>query len=191
DEIAAAIVAAVDWLLGDPRRACEVLGAIQSEDTVKRIAQAASAGGEVLRKSEPLANEAFPDARVHTPLIIKVDADQSDLYGEEQFGPIAYLVATAGTDESLSKAAELARRAGAITWSVYSTDAGVLKSAEDACADAGAALSCNLTGQIYVNQAAAFSDFHVSGLNPSGNATLCDAAFVANRFRVVQTRTPA
>ncbi len=39
-----------------------------------------------------------------------------------------------------------------------------------------------------MNQSAAFSDFHVSGANPSGNATLCDAAFVATRFRVVQSR---
>ncbi len=51
-------------------------------------------------------------------------------------------------------------------------------------------LSCNLTGQIFVNQSAAFSDFHVSGANPSGNATLCDPAFVANRFRFVQSRVP-
>ena len=55
--------------------------------------------------------------------------------------------------------------------------------------EAGVPVSCNLTGQIYVNQSAAFSDFHVSGANPSGNATFCDAAFVATRFRVVQSRT--
>jgi hypothetical protein len=55
--------------------------------------------------------------------------------------------------------------------------------------EAGVSVSCNLTGQIYVNQSSAFSDFHVSGANPSGNATLCDAAFVATRFRVVQSRT--
>jgi len=57
-------------------------------------------------------------------------------------------------------------------------------------ADAGVALSCNLAGQVYVNQSAAFSDFHVSGANPAGNATLCDGAFVASRFRVVASRIP-
>ena len=50
--------------------------------------------------------------------------------------------------------------------------------------------SVNLTGGIFVNQAAAFSDFHVSGANPAGNATLCDGAFVSGRFRVVQSRIP-
>ena len=65
-----------------------------------------------------------------------------------------------------------------------------MATAEEAMADAGVALSCNLAGQIYVNQSAAFSDFHVSGANPSGNATLCDGAFVASRFRVVASRVP-
>ena len=64
----------------------------------------------------------------------------------------------------------------------------MLAAAEDALTSAGAAVSSNLTGQIFVNQSAAFSDFHVSGANPSGNATLCDTAFVASRFNVVQSR---
>ncbi len=55
---------------------------------------------------------------------------------------------------------------------------------------AGVSRSCNLTGDIFVNQSAAFSDYHVSGANPAGNACLTDAAFVANRFRVVAQRRP-
>ena len=31
---------------------------------------------------------------------------------------------------------------------------------------------------------------HVTGGNPAGNASLTDAAFVANRFRIIETRTP-
>ena len=33
-----------------------------------------------------------------------------------------------------------------------------------------------------------FSDFHGTGANPAANASLTDAAYVANRFRVVQHR---
>ena len=51
-------------------------------------------------------------------------------------------------------------------------------------------LAVNLTGALLVNQSAAFSDFHVTGGNPAGNASLTDAAFVANRFRIIETRTP-
>jgi hypothetical protein len=46
----------------------------------------------------------------------------------------------------------------------------------------------NLTGGLFVNQSAAFSDFHVTGANPAGNASLSDPAFVAGRFRVIGVR---
>ena len=39
--------------------------------------------------------------------------------------------------------------------------------------------------------AAAYSDYHVTGLNPAGNASLTDLAFVAGRFRITQSRRPA
>jgi hypothetical protein len=41
-----------------------------------------------------------------------------------------------------------------------------------------------------LNYAAAYSDLHVTGLNPAGNACLTDLAFVCNRFRIVQCRWP-
>lgn len=191
DDVAKALVGAVDWFLGEPKRAAEVLGAIQNEATLKRIDQASSEGAEVLRKSAPVANESFPNARVRTPVIMKTDASRKDLYLREMFGPIVYLIATDSTQQSIKLAAECARSKGAITCAIYSTDTAILANAENTMTDAGVPVSCNLTGQIWVNQAAAFSDFHVSGCNPSGNATLCDGAFVANRFRIVQSRVPA
>jgi phenylacetic acid degradation protein paaN len=188
DEVAGAIVKALDWLLGDEARAVEILGAIQNEDTVKRIGLAKSGGGDVIRESRKLVHPHFPDARVHTPLVMKVSAADRDVYMKEMFGPIAYVVATENTEESIALAAATAREVGSITCAAYSTDDGVLEKVEAATSRAGVPLSCNLTGSIWVNQSAAFSDFHVSGVNPSGNATLCDAAYVANRFRIVQSR---
>ena len=41
---------------------------------------------------------------------------------------------------------------------------------------------------MYVNQSAAFSDFHATGANPAANSALTDAAYVASRFRIVQSR---
>ena len=52
-------------------------------------------------------------------------------------------------------------------------------------------MSRNLTGPMPLNFSAAFSDYHVTGLGPAGNACLTDEAFVAGRFRVVQHREPA
>ncbi len=74
-----------------------------------------------------------------------------------------------------------------MTVGAYTTDAEVEQSVQEACLEEAAQLSLNLTGGVYV-QTAAFSDFHGSGGNPAANAALCDGAFVANRFRVVEVR---
>lgn len=190
DEVAGAIVKAVDWFLSEPKRAAEVLGAIQNENTARRVDEAKQQGLPVLRESKPVVNEAFPKARVRSPIILRAESKDREKFAREMFGPIAYVIATAGTDESIRLAADIAREKGAITCAIYSTNPKVIEKAEEAAMDAGVALSCNLTGSIWVNQAAAFSDFHVSGANPAGNATLCDGAFVANRFRIVQSRIP-
>lgn len=190
DEVASAIVGAVNWFLSEPKRAAEVLGAIQNEHTARRVNDAAHEGATILRPSEPIQNEAFPNARTCSPIILKADASQRDLYMREMFGPIAYIIATDSTEQSIALASEAAKKLGAITWAVYSTDDVVLANAEDAAIESGVPLSCNLTGQIFVNQSAAFSDFHVTGCNPSGNATLTDSAFIAGRFRWMQSRIP-
>ncbi|NLH80714.1 MAG: phenylacetic acid degradation protein PaaN, partial [Phyllobacteriaceae bacterium] len=96
-----------------------------------------------------------------------------------------------GDAEGVALAARSAKERGAITALYHSTDAAKIERAAAAHAAAGVALSVNLTGGLYVNQSAAFSDLHVSGANPAGNAALTDAAFVAPRFRVVGIRRPA
>ena len=68
---------------------------------------------------------------------------------------------------------------------------GTREAAELAAQDVGVSLSENLIGNIWVNQSAAFSDFHATGANPAANASLTDGAFVAGRFRIVQSRRPA
>ena len=190
DETAAAIVKAVDWFVSDPARAAEVLGAVQSDATMDRVAGAATFGGTVLRESKPVQNERFPEARTATPLIVQVDASDADTYQREVFGPVVYIVRTADTAESIALASSTARTRGGLTAAVWSTDDDVLDRAAEALTDAGVSTSCNLAGQIWMNQSAAFSDFHGSGVNPAGNASLCDAAFVADRFRFVASRVP-
>ena len=71
---------------------------------------------------------------------------------------------------------------------MYSSDETVLAQAREAATAAGVALSENLTSQVFVNQTAAFSDYHGTGANPAANASYTDAAFVANRFRVITSR---
>jgi phenylacetic acid degradation protein paaN len=185
DEVAAAIAGAIDALLADPDRAAGVCGAIANPATLDRVAAARSLG-RIVRDSAPLGQ----GGRTATPLIVAVDETDVAAYGEERFGPIAFVVAVADADAGVARAAGLARRKGAITAALYDTDEARILRAADAFARAGANLSVNLTGNIYVNQSAAFSDYHVTGLNPAGNASLTDAAFVAGRFARAMWRRP-
>ncbi|WP_119168338.1 phenylacetic acid degradation protein PaaN [Algihabitans albus] len=189
DEVCDGLSLALEKLLGDPDRAAAVLGAIQNEATLQRI-EDSKGFGTVVRASAQVAHPQFEKARMATPLLLKVEAAASEAYAEECFGPIAFVVATPDAEAGLTRAAALAKTKGAITAGVHSTDETFLAKAEQAFAEAGVSLSENLTGQILVNQSAAFSDYHVSGANPAGNACLTDAAFVANRFRVVAVRRP-
>jgi phenylacetic acid degradation protein paaN len=190
EQVAGAIVEGVRKLLGDPARAVELLGAVQAQATCQRIDKARGLG-TVLLDSQSLAHPQFPDATIRTPLIVRLDAAEGEKYVSEWFGPIAFLVATTDTSQSLAIARETAKKQGALTLSLYSTDDEVIRDAIDAAEEAGVALSINLTGGVFVNQSAAFSDFHGTGANPAANAALTDAAFVANRFRVVQHRMHA
>lgn len=188
EQVAQALADSVRKLAADPAKAVELLGTIQNEGVLARIARA-RALGQVLVDSETLAHPAFPQARVRTPLLLQLDANtDASKFSDEWFGPIAFVIATDSTAQSLDLAARLASSCGALTLSVYSTDEAVIEQAEEAALRGGVALSINLTGGVFVNQSAAFSDFHGTGANPAANAALADAAFVANRFRVVQNR---
>ncbi|RKE34207.1 phenylacetic acid degradation protein paaN [Paraburkholderia sp. BL23I1N1] len=188
DEVTQAIAGAVQKLVADPARAVELLGAIQNEGVTQRIDEAAKLG-RVLVESQSLDHPAFAGARVRTPLVLQLDAATDHAkFTKEWFGPISFVIATDSTAQSLELAGAIAAEHGALTLSIYSTDEAVLEAAHEASIRGGVALSVNLTGGVFVNQSAAFSDFHGTGANPAANAALADAAFVANRFRVVQSR---
>ncbi|MFS8180610.1 phenylacetic acid degradation protein PaaN [Pseudovibrio denitrificans] len=188
EEVADAIKISLDKLLGDPARAAAILGAVQNPATLERI-DAAGKLGKVIRQSEPV--EGMNGARSATPTLVAVDSKNEEAYMQERFGPISFIIACDDIDDAIARAAGSAKSHGAITAALYSTDEAVIDKATDAYAWAGAPLSVNLTGNIYVNQSAAYSDFHVTGANPAGNASLTDGAYVANRFRIATVRRQA
>jgi phenylacetic acid degradation protein paaN len=190
DEVARALSEAVQKLVGDPARAVEILGAVVNDGVAQRI-EAARGLGAVLLDSQAIAHPEFKDARIRTPLLVKLDAKDDAKYLKEWFGPIAFVIATDGTQQSLDIARRAVKQHGALTLSLYSKNPAVTESAIAVAEDAGVALSINLTGGVFVNQSAAFSDFHGTGANPAANAALTDSAFVASRFRVVQHRMHA
>jgi len=181
----------VQKLLSDPARAVEVLGAIQNRGVLERL-EAAQQLGTVVLASQAIEHPRYADACVRTPLLLKLDAARDEaVFSHEHFGPIAFCIATDDTAHSIALAKRLIQSHGALTAAVYARDAAVLEAMREAMLEAGVALSENLTGGVFVNQSAAFSDFHGTGANPAANAALSDSAFVASRFRVVQSRRPA
>ncbi|GAA1342801.1 phenylacetic acid degradation protein PaaN [Streptomyces sanglieri] len=193
DEVVADIAAAVTGLLGDDARANALLGALVNPDVKARL-EAAADLGEVALPSREVANPEFPDAVVRTPVVVKLDAtkpDDEEHYLSECFGPVAFAVAVDSTADAVELLRRTVRDQGAMTVGAYTTSPEVERAVEDVCLDESAQLSLNLTGGVYVNQTAAFSDFHGSGGNPAANAALCDGAFVSNRFRMVEVRRQA
>ncbi len=185
-DVAASIGGAIERLLGEDGRAVEVLGAIAAPEITDRADRAGKLG-DVVVPSRTIIHPRFPEAMIMTPTMIEVGEDSS-AYAEECFGPVSFLITAASVEEALTTFGRTMAEGGAMTAGVYSTDPDVINTARRLALQAGVSLSENLTGPIYVNQSAAFSDFHGTGANPAANAALVDLAFVANRFHVVQSR---
>ncbi|MCY1164373.1 phenylacetic acid degradation protein PaaN [Polaromonas sp.] len=193
-EVARRLAAAVAGLTGDAKKASMILATIQSAQTLALLDQMKQEGakrGEVLLEPQSYIHPDFSNARTTTPLMLKVRKSERDLYGEERFGPISFVIACDDAEDALHQATNDAKQFGGLTAFLYSTDESYIAQAERAYARAGAQLTINLTGPMPLNFAAAYSDYHVTGLNPAGNASLTNLAFVAGRFCITQSRRPA
>ncbi|MBM3918006.1 MAG: phenylacetic acid degradation protein PaaN [Sphingomonadales bacterium] len=168
---------------GHPKMASGVLATLQQDAQKDRIARVAEEFADaVILPSTTFVNEEFPDARVATPMLLKVDAARTEAYDCEWFGPIGVVVCTQSTADSLKHVLSLSHRHGAISCGIYCTDPERVADMADRLAQIFVPVSVNLTGPIYINQHAAFSDFHVTGGNAAGNASFTDALYLNRRF---------
>jgi phenylacetic acid degradation protein paaN len=193
DEVVGALVQALDDISSTGKRAAAVCGAVQSDATVElvgRTRDAVATTGTILREPVGYDHPEFVSARTLTPLLAQ-PGDDDPISRGEVFGPIAFVLPVDDCAAAIARATGDARAAGAISSFLFSTDDAVVDAAGDAFARAGASLSINVTGPLPMQYSAAFSDYHVTGLNPAGTATVTDEAFIAGRFRVVQNRRPA
>lgn len=189
DDVCNDLAAAIQKFLGKPEVAFAVLGAMQSTATAERVELANSGQlGRVVLASNKLSNPDFPGADVRTPVLLAVDAADEAAYMEERFGPISFVVKAADTAAAIALSERIVNTHGALTVGLYSSKDEVIDAMTAATWRGKVALSINLTSSVFVNQSAAFSDYHGTGGNPAANASYADSAFVANRFRVVQRR---
>ena len=121
-------------------------------------------------------------------MLVEVDIEDSEVYRQEYFGPMAFIIRAPTAKTALKQASEDAHRYGSIASYAYSISPQFLEEVEEAFVHAGASIGFNLIAHLPINFSAAYSDFHVTGLNPAGNACLTDIAFVASRFRIVQIK---
>jgi phenylacetic acid degradation protein paaN len=189
DDVVAGIANAVKGLAENPKMGAGTLGAIQNDVTSSRVKSVeAAAGSSVALASMNIVNPEFPDARTASPTVIAVDASDEKSWKHECFGPIVFVVKTQSAAQSLELTADCAAELGAITCSCYSTDTDFMVEVEDAMNAVFTPVSFNFSGAAFVNQHAAFSDFHVTGGNPSGNASFTDSQYVNRRFVWVGNR---
>ncbi|PKV76315.1 phenylacetic acid degradation protein PaaN [Pontibacter ramchanderi] len=190
EEVVKKLADAVTGLVNNPKAGPHILGAIQNPATAERVKEAASVKGKEVLSTCDFSNPMFENARTCTPVIYEVDASEKESFSRELFGPIALVIKTKDTDQSIELAKEMAMNYGAISCGAYTTDEATKEKIMDEMSLAGTPVSFNLTGGIYVNQNAAFSDFHVTGGNPAGNASFTNPEFVIKRFTWVGFREP-
>jgi len=191
EEIANKFVQQINGLVDNPKAGPFVLGAIQNKNTCERIERSENLSGKVLLKSRSIENPMFKNARTSTPVLLEVESDQMEVFSKELFGPIALLIKTESVEQSVELARELAEQHGAISCGAYCMDEAMKEFIFDQMSLAATPVSFNLMTGVYVNQHAGFSDFHVTGGNPAGNASFTNPEFVIKRFTWVGKREPA
>ncbi|WP_339860783.1 phenylacetic acid degradation protein PaaN [Paremcibacter congregatus] len=193
EEVVERLVAEVKSLSENSKIGPNLFGALQSDVSLKLLEDLEKRGAErgtILKAHHAYDHPDFPQARTATPLMIELDISDRDFYQEEVFAPVVFVIKAESREQALAQATSDVQTHGAIASYFYSSDPDFLRIGQNAFAEAGASLTCNLTGNMPLNFAAAYSDYHVTGLNPAGNACLADLAFVADRFRIVQIRYP-
>ncbi len=169
--------------------AAGTMGTVQNQKTIDRIDALENKSYKEVLAPPKITNPEFAKARMRAIKILQVDAQDYEAYAKELFGPILIVVKTKDIQEAISLAKKIALEKGAITCSAYTTNEEVETQIIDEMNAAFTPVSVNMNGYALVNQHAAFSDFHVSGGNPSGNASFTDEQFIQRRFVWIGNRS--
>lgn len=184
-----ALADAVKGLVTHEKMGPGTLGAIQNPATCDRQKEAEALNLKCVLAPIAVTNPEFPNARIATPSIFEVPADRTEVLSREMFGPVMFVIPVDSAEAGTALAKQIAMEHGAITFSAWTTDEALMNHMTDEMTESFTSVSFNFTGPIWVNQSAGFSDFHVTGGNPSGNASLTDPEYLTRRFEIVGIRT--
>jgi phenylacetic acid degradation protein paaN len=188
DDVVQKFKDAVVALVNNPKMGAGTLGALQNDTTLQRAHSAGKLGAKVILEGQPVVNEEFSNVRGCSPSILEVESKDRHIFEQELFGPVLLLIKTKDTNESIELAKHMAQQHGAITCAAYTTSQDVKDKIAEEMNSVFTPVSFNFTGFIWVNQHAAFSDFHVTGGNPAGNASFTNPEFILRRFVWVGNR---
>lgn len=174
--------------LMDAKWGASTFGCVQNDTTLKKIKEISMSLGTSVHEGKPFKMPEFENARTHSVRVMSVDSGKQEIFQREIFGPMVFVIKTDNTYKSLDLAMRGIEMSGAITCLVHCTDFMLGKEIEERFNNAYIPISFNLTGQVFVNQHAAFSDFHVTGGNLSGNGSFVDPGFISKRFVWVGNR---
>ncbi|MFM9944655.1 MAG: aldehyde dehydrogenase family protein [Bacteroidia bacterium] len=158
------------------------LGCVQNDGTLKKIKEISMALGTPVYEGKTFKMPDFENARTQGLNVLAVDSGKQEIFQREIFGPMVFVVKTENTEKSIELALRGCQISGAITCLVHCTDFMLSKDIEERFNHAFIPVSFNFTGQVFVNQHAAFSDLHVTGGNASGNGSFGDSGFITKRF---------
>ncbi len=179
---------AAEAMSQNPKAGPATFGAIQNDNTLRNIELKTNDFNEQILLSNSINNEEFTDAKTQSLTIVKTTSKEKKNFQNEIFGPFLIVIKTDSFEESLALAKESAAQFGAITCLAYCVDNIKMQQIEMEMNSVFTPVSFNFQGAAFVNQHAAFSDFHVTGGNPAGNATFTDSNFVNRRYFWVGNR---
>lgn len=188
EEVVQRFAAKVEGIASNEKIGPSTFGAVQNTQTLQRVREAAQWDVKVVREGRPVVQPGFENARTATTAILQAEPEQHAIFERECFGPVVFVIPTQDFNDGVALALRGIHEHGALTVSLYTTNSEQQMEAEEQFAGVGASLSVNFTGPIWVNQSAAFSDFHGTGANPAGSASFADLSFVTSRFNVVGVR---
>ncbi len=151
------------------------MGAIQDPGTLAAALRLAEAPGVLCAPDHP-SIPGFPAARTLGPVLVAADGARDDLYGPGIMAPVAILVSTTDTAESIERAAHVARLSGARNATIFSTSDLVLEAAADALSN--------------VTPTLAFNPLSDRDAAAAETAPVIDEAFVAERLHPAERSKP-